>query len=89
MSKDKVLEKDDLLAFICESNKDCIDEVNYRLENLKVSRHEITFDLYTVIEAYGRSYKVNRRPQHLSWSRRKGNTLTLTTPCPFNPLTIR
>ena len=87
MSNDKVLEKSDLLAFICETHQDCIEDVSFLCENLKVSRNSVSFDVQTVVHAYGKRYKMINA-NHFTWSRGKGNTLTLQIPCPFVPLTI-
>ena len=83
----KVLERDDLLAFICETHKGCITNVEFLCENLKVSRSEIRFDMSTVIRVdNGKRYKLDKTK--VSWPRGKGNSLTIETPCPYTPLTI-
>ena len=83
--KDVVLEKDDLLAFICEQHKDCITDVEFLFENLRVSKTTLNFDMQTVIRIdTGKRYKVHT--QKITWYRKR--TLTVTTPCPYTPLTI-
>ena len=83
----KTLEKDDLLKFICEMHKECITGVDLECKNLKVTRTDVSFDITTVIQVEGdKRYAVASVKEH--WPRGKGNTLTISTPCPFKPLTI-
>jgi hypothetical protein len=89
MSKkdDVILDKDELIKFVIDHHKDCIRGVEFVGENLVVRRGVVEFDLSTVIKAdNGNKYRV--ASSFCSWSRGKGDKLTLMVDVPFTPLTL-